>query len=61
MQIATRAREATVAWFEKILLAPKKEAKTAEKAAPASAPKVNLSRSNTPWWTCPRAPPAPGP
>ena len=39
MQIMMRARAATVAWFEKILLAPRKEAKTAEKAPPAPAPK----------------------
>jgi formylglycine-generating enzyme required for sulfatase activity/dienelactone hydrolase len=44
MQIATRARDATVAWFEKILLAPGEEATIAKKAPPASAPKVNLSR-----------------
>ena len=44
MEIMTRARAATVAWFEKILLAPRKEAKPAERAAPASAPKVNLSQ-----------------
>ena len=44
MKIATQARDTTVAWFEKILLAPRKEAKTAEEITPASAPKVNLSR-----------------
>jgi formylglycine-generating enzyme required for sulfatase activity len=44
MEIMKRARAATVAWFEKFLLAPSKEAKIAEKAPPASAAKVNLSR-----------------
>jgi formylglycine-generating enzyme required for sulfatase activity/acetyl esterase/lipase len=44
MQIATRARDATVAWFEKILLVPRLEAKIAGKAAPAAAAKVDLSR-----------------
>jgi len=42
-QIAKRAREASVAWYEKYLLAPKKEAKAVAKTAPAPAPKVNLS------------------
>ena len=44
MKIFVRARDAAVAWFEKILLAPRKEAKTAERITPASAPKVNLSQ-----------------
>ena len=41
-----KAGEASVAWFEKFLLAkkvPKKEVKVAEHITPASAPKVNLS------------------
>jgi formylglycine-generating enzyme required for sulfatase activity/pimeloyl-ACP methyl ester carboxylesterase len=43
MKIMALARDTSVAWFEKYLLAPKKEVKAAQKAAPASAPKVNLS------------------
>ena len=37
------ARDASVAWFDKDLLAPKKEAKPAETARPQSAAKVNLT------------------
>jgi formylglycine-generating enzyme required for sulfatase activity/acetyl esterase/lipase len=44
MQIMIRARDASVAWFEKFLLGPRKEAKVVELAAPAAAPKVNLSQ-----------------
>ena len=44
MKIMALARDTSVAWFEKNLLAPKKEVKAAQTAAPAAAPKVNLSR-----------------
>jgi formylglycine-generating enzyme required for sulfatase activity/acetyl esterase/lipase len=43
MKILALTRDTSVAWFEKFLLAPKKEAKAAERTAPASAPKANLS------------------
>ena len=44
MQIMIQARDASVAWFEKMLLAPKKETTAAAKAPPAAAPKIGLSR-----------------
>ena len=44
MKIMALARDTSVAWFEKYLLAPKKEVKIAEKAAPAAAPKVDLTK-----------------
>jgi formylglycine-generating enzyme required for sulfatase activity/acetyl esterase/lipase len=43
MKILEMTRAATVAWFEKMLLAPKKEVKAPEKAAPKPADKVNLT------------------
>ena len=43
LKILETTRSATVAWFEKVLLAPKKEAKTPN-SAPAAAPQVKLTR-----------------
>ena len=43
MKIAILARDTSVAWFEKFLLAPKKELKIAQKAAPEAAPKADLT------------------